>query len=184
MSDQFAWIHEDAVKRLAFGGDVPEGIFYPVRPHLTDAEWRAEALAAGAALWRVIGKRQVYLVGTASGVWHALRTGPRGHGKRRRLWDQTSECGLMFSLSDAIRERLRKVDMAGVTCLSCRKTVRERAEREIRCEVYSPEFEASLEAYDQSMIEEWWRIQAEWHKPDPIPMWAIPADLNYSLVGG
>lgn len=237
MPELFAWVHEEGVRRLATGGSVPEGIFYPLRPELTDAEWRAEALAAGATCWRVIGTRPSILVQKSTGVLHALRSQPRGYGKRRRMWEQTTECGMMFRLRTP-REDRPTSPLSATTCLSCRKVVRERFENDLRYAADSGSDEG-MDAYDALPADDWWRDQAELHRFDPElldlmkgdrvrhrdyglgtviaatdrlvlvsfdvrpyaprnmdvrhltidrppaePMWNIPADLNYSLMGG
>lgn len=183
-SQKFAWVQETGSRRGAKGPRVPEGIFYPLRPNLTHAEWEDEAYAAGEALWQAIGSRPTVLVQKYGGVWHALRSKPRGYGKRRRLWEQTTECGMLFNLRIPRAERPTS-PLAATTCLACRKTVRERAERDIEYGDFdTDQVEDALVEYERFYADDWWRIQADWHKPDPIVLWDVPADLNYSLIGG
>lgn len=180
----FAWVHERGTRILCQGDGVPEGIFYPERPLLSDVEWRAEALAAGRRSWAVIGGRPAWIVERlTTGVKHALRDAPRGYGRRRRQWRQTTQCGQFmpdFVVPDGCPTGL----LRDTTCLSCRKVVREWFEVQVSQGEGADDL---LDTYDELLVfwqEQAWRIQAEWHRPDSVPLWNVPADLNYSLLGG
>lgn len=219
--------------------DVPERLCYPKREGLTYEEHHKESIEKARASWRAIGNRPTYMVRTATGTIHALRSEPRGYGKRRREWERTTECGLMFAGLTS-RNGAPTCRLITTTCLACRTVVRERYE--MWCEYDDPLADEAADEYERLQIEEMWRIQAEWHKPDPLPepgsfnrgdrvrhpdygvgtviaaaayagvlvgfdvrpnlpkkvdpstlteigslaapLWAIPADLNYSLIGG
>jgi hypothetical protein len=182
-SRPFDWVNESGTRRFVRGDGVPEGIFYPERPGMTDQEWRAEALAAGRALWRAIENRRVWLVGRYSTrVLHALRTEPRGYGSRRREWERVSECGQFFLEGEKLPGGQGDTPIGQTACLACRKVIRERLELVIRFGDFdAQEAEDALVEHER---EQMWRVQAEWHKPDPIPMWNVPETLTYSLAGG
>src|SRR5678816_3590272 len=75
-----------------------EGIFYPEKPDLSHQEWVGEAEAHAAKLWGAIGERRVVLAQKwINRTLHALRTEPRGYGKKRVHWKVTTECGQIMT---------------------------------------------------------------------------------------
>lgn len=141
---------------------VPEGSFSPEIPGLDRLEWEARAQAAGAASWEAIGPRPATLGWRWSRTMHVFRTAPRGSGKKRHLWSQTTECGQIAEPGG--RWVVRIGILAATTCLTCRTVVRERYERYERDE----DADAVADAYDQQQWESQWAIQAAWHAPDPV----------------
>ena len=171
MTEQvFGWLRATGNSFHVSGDGVPEGIFYPERPDLRQGtpEWREEALEAGRALWRMIGARPAWIVlRRGTGVKHALRNQPRGHGRLRREWQRTTECGQCYPHL-TIPEGLPTDILAHTTCLMCRKVVRERYEDDLRYG-FGDDGDRAADEYD------WMRacaIQAEWHKPDPVALQA------------
>lgn len=168
------------------GEGVPEGIAYPERDGVStqDPAWLAEAMAAGRRSWAVIGGRPAWIVVRGStGVRHALRDAPRGYGKRRHQWQTTTQCGQVLS-DIAAPVGTPTGLLRDTTCLSCRRVVREWFELQV---MQGGGADDLLDTYDRLRAEwqeESWRVQAEWHRPDPVVLWNVPADLNYSLIGG
>lgn len=159
------------------GEGVPEGIAYPcddgLSPFDTDPyeRWRQEALASGRASWRAIGDRKVLLVRKGWNVAvHAVRTAPRGYGKKRQYWNATTECGqIMYEGQGwAAQDGL----LGDTTCLICRKSVRERYERER--EYDDPRVDEDMDEYERLRAEEaaWnaqevaWEEQRRYHEAD------------------
>lgn len=167
-----SWVHDTESARLQTSGDgVPEGIFYPQKTRISpfDVEaskaWKEEALEAGRASWRVIGDRQVQIVRKwINPTLHAIRTKARGYGKRRKHWNVTTECGQI--LYEGQGWQWEAGTLRSTTCLSCRKLVRERYEHELQHLMDVPDW--VYDEYERIRIEEMWRVQAEWHQPDPV----------------
>jgi hypothetical protein len=173
MQADMSWVHDTKSPRVKTTGDgVPEGIFYPQKDDESwrnpekAAEWQTKAIAAGQAAWRAIGDRKVIL-GRRHGhaTVHAFRTSPRGHGKRRIHYRNTTECGQFFEQPGYWA--LDPGVLSQATCLSCRSVVRERWELD---QAMGSDADDLLAEYDAQRFEEWWQVQAEWHKPDPLPL--------------
>lgn len=139
--------------------DVPEGIFFPEREDRMEHERQATAFAARS--WRATGGRTVALARKfGPQTIHALRTAPRGYGKRRRLWQQTTECGQITDAGWAAWPD--RLDLT--TCLTCRRVVRERHEQD---DTYglTGAADALLDEYDDQQ-EPWWDPQRRRHEAD------------------
>lgn len=184
--DRFSWVHARGPRVVVRGDGVPEGIAYPERDGVSsfDAEWRAEAVAAGRRSWAVIGGRPAWIVVHGStGVKHALRDAPRGYGKRRHQWQTTTQCGQILS-DIAAPVGTPTGLLRDTTCLSCRRVVREWFEFQVQRGEGADDLLNTYEELIEFWQEQSWRVQAEWHRPDPAPLWNVPPDLTYSLLGG
>lgn len=110
--------------------DFPRGLTVRFWLDYLEGESREQRDERHAALqkisWEAVRDRIVLLGSRRYGqqTVHAFRTGPRGYGKRRHRWRDTTECGQMIE-SDWYWETLYG-PLWGATCLSCLKTATER----------------------------------------------------------
>lgn len=145
--------------------DVPEGLFFQEEPGLSFEEWQARAHAAGARSWRVIGSWPANLGHRArGGVIHTFRIRPRGSGRMRRLWSETTECGQIVE-QPGRWVRGRGV-LAQTTCLVCRTVVRERHERDRTTDLA----DLLLDEY------EWQEQEAAYHREQEARLATDPAE--------
>lgn len=123
-----------------------------------------------AIIWEAIGTRSVKLAQKwANGVVHAIRTRARGYGLRRTRWEVTTECGRILYRGHGWQRHDGL--LRDTTCASCRNIVRDKYDRDFD----ENRVEDALVEYEGFLQEESWRIQAEWHKPDPIVIPVYPS---------
>jgi hypothetical protein len=93
---------------------------------------------------------------------HVIRKESRGYGERRKLWKQTTECGIITDLN---KWRYWTGRFSEETCIKCRNILVWRYENEFPYEL-DDETERILDEYERLEQERLWAIQAERHKPD------------------
>lgn len=135
------------------------------------------------AHWRIIGGHPAWLaIRHATGTIHVLRTTKRGYGKKALHWQITSECGqILWGLN---RPEGPMGFVLDANCETCLRVIRERFEHELEYDGLPSDL---WDEYEVQRLEEMWRIQAEWHRPDPVTVtasWVGEGELVAVFAGG
>jgi hypothetical protein len=89
---------------------------------------RYRAVEQARRVWGTIGSTPVQLACSWQGTVHVLRMEPRGYGKKKLRWRETTECGQIAEPTHGWSVQAGRLE--DTACLTCRKLVHERYEHD------------------------------------------------------